>query len=130
MPRDIVIDTDVLVIGGGQAGLFAAIKAREQGATVTLVDKGYAGKAGQTQQICTMCIFDPEKHDMEAWLKSTHITNEFTDNQEWVELVFRESLDRWNDMCSWGLKTLRYDKNGEVFVSLAGTTKAGLFLAK
>ena len=36
------IKTDVLVIGAGNAGLFAAIKAAEEGAAVTLVDKGFA----------------------------------------------------------------------------------------
>ena len=38
------ITTDVLVIGGGMAGLCAAIKAKEQGIDVTLVEKGHAGK--------------------------------------------------------------------------------------
>jgi succinate dehydrogenase/fumarate reductase flavoprotein subunit len=31
------ITTDVLVIGGGMAGMFAAIKAKEQGLDVTLL---------------------------------------------------------------------------------------------
>ena len=46
---DRLIKTDVLVVGGGQAGFFAALKAQEQGAKVTMVDKGYAGKSGQSQ---------------------------------------------------------------------------------
>ena len=37
------VETDVLVIGGGIAGCFAAIKAKEQGLDVTIVDKAYAG---------------------------------------------------------------------------------------
>ena len=41
-------ETDVLVIGGGIAGCFSAIRAREQGADVIMVDKGYVGKAGAT----------------------------------------------------------------------------------
>ena len=40
------ITTDVLVIGGGIAGIFAAIKAKEQGADVVLADKGTVGKSG------------------------------------------------------------------------------------
>ena len=52
------IKTDVLVIGAGNAGLFAAIKAAEEGAAVTLVDKGFAGKSGQSQ-------------NMETWTSST-----------------------------------------------------------
>jgi succinate dehydrogenase/fumarate reductase flavoprotein subunit len=43
-----VVETDVLIIGGGIAGLFAAIKPREQGLDVTIVDKGYAGKSGSS----------------------------------------------------------------------------------
>ena len=39
-------DTDVLIIGDGIAATFAAIKAREQGAKLTLVDKGYVGRSG------------------------------------------------------------------------------------
>ena len=42
------ITTDVLIIGGGMAGMFAAIKAKEQGLDVTLTDKAYVGKAGST----------------------------------------------------------------------------------
>ena len=38
-------ETDVLVIGGGMAGLFAAIKAREKGVDVAIIDKGFVGKS-------------------------------------------------------------------------------------
>ncbi|MBU2499400.1 MAG: FAD-dependent oxidoreductase, partial [Proteobacteria bacterium] len=39
--------SDILVVGGGAAGCFAAIKARENGVEkVVLVDKGYVGKSG------------------------------------------------------------------------------------
>ncbi|MFX0578197.1 FAD-binding protein [Nocardia nepalensis] len=41
-------DADVLVIGGGPAAAWAAIHAREAGAEVTLVDKGYCGTSGAT----------------------------------------------------------------------------------
>ncbi|MGM7644906.1 FAD-binding protein [Nocardia sp. JW2] len=40
--------TDVLVIGGGPAAAWAAIHAREAGARVILVDKGYCGTSGAT----------------------------------------------------------------------------------
>ncbi len=40
--------TDVLGIGGGMAGLFAAIKAHDAGAKVMLVSKGCLGSSGQT----------------------------------------------------------------------------------
>ena len=45
IPRE-EVETDVLVIGGGYAGVFAAIKAREKGVDVTLVEKGTIFKSG------------------------------------------------------------------------------------
>ena len=57
MSQEKVIDTDVLVIGGGMAGCFAAIKAREQGVGVLLVDKGYTGKSGQTPFASHFSVF-------------------------------------------------------------------------
>lgn len=41
-------DTDVLVIGGGLAGTWAAIAAAREGARVILADKGYCGTSGVT----------------------------------------------------------------------------------
>ena len=42
------IQCDVLVVGGGAAGLTAAIEARSRGATVALACKGKAGKSGNS----------------------------------------------------------------------------------
>lgn len=53
------LDTDVLIIGGGVAATFAAIKAREQGTTVTLVDKGYVGRSGLTPYFHGFAYYDP-----------------------------------------------------------------------
>lgn len=39
---------DVLVVGGGMAGLFAAVKAHDAGANVMIVSKGRLGASGQT----------------------------------------------------------------------------------
>lgn len=43
-----LIETDVLIIGGGCAGDFAALKASEAGATVVLIDKTNVKTAGAT----------------------------------------------------------------------------------
>ncbi len=40
------LKTDILVIGGGIAGAFAAYKARQSGARVLLVDRSYFGRSG------------------------------------------------------------------------------------
>jgi flavin-dependent dehydrogenase len=42
---DLEISTDVLVIGGGPAGAWAALAAAERGASVIVAEKGYTGTA-------------------------------------------------------------------------------------
>ncbi|GEE01899.1 oxidoreductase [Gordonia spumicola] len=42
------LSTDVLVVGGGPAATWAAIAARDRGADVVLIDKGYCGTSGAT----------------------------------------------------------------------------------
>lgn len=49
-PRSVAVpaECDVLVLGGGPAGTWAALGAASSGARVTLVDKGYCGTSGST----------------------------------------------------------------------------------
>ena len=47
------LSADVLVVGGGPAGTWAAIKAAQAGADVVLVDKGRCGSSGATASVGT-----------------------------------------------------------------------------
>jgi succinate dehydrogenase/fumarate reductase flavoprotein subunit len=47
-PADIVLKADVLIVGGGMAGAWAAATAARMGASVILADKGYCGTSGVT----------------------------------------------------------------------------------
>lgn len=47
-PDELALRADVLVIGGGMAGAWAAAAAAQAGASVILVDKGYCGTSGVT----------------------------------------------------------------------------------
>ena len=46
--EELSITTDVLIVGGGMAGVWAATSAAQAGAKVVLVDKGYCGTSGVT----------------------------------------------------------------------------------
>jgi succinate dehydrogenase/fumarate reductase flavoprotein subunit len=47
-PHALEIEADVLVIGGGLAGCWAAVAAAREGASVVLAEKGYCGTSGVT----------------------------------------------------------------------------------
>lgn len=113
---DEYIKTDVLVIGGGMAGFFAAIKAREQGLDVTLTDKAYVGKAGSTHfSEGDIVYFRPERgHKLEEWVNFVSERCEYINNREWDEICLKESEDRYNDLVSWGVQF--YEKDGKTYI--------------
>ena len=104
------ISTDVLVIGGGMAGCFAAIKAREQGREVVLVDKGFVSKSGETPYAGDTVVFNEAwGHDLDAWLTQVSVVGEYLNDRRWNEIVFRESFERFLDLRSWGVQFLEED---------------------
>ena len=112
MTRDNVVETDVLVIGGGMAGCFAAIKAKEVGVEVVLVDKGYVSKSGETPYAGDTAVFNPKwGHNLDEWLVQVSTVGEYVNNRHWNEIVFKESYARYLDLESWGVKFLK--ENGE-----------------
>ena len=94
MPSESWVETDVLVIGGGMAGLFAAIKAREEGVDVILVDKNYVSRSGSTAFAeGDYSVFNPAwGHDLTAWMTQATTVGEYVNNPEWTEITIRESL--------------------------------------
>ncbi len=105
-----MIECDVLVIGGGMAGCFAAVKAREQGLNVLLVDKGYVSRSGETPYAGDTAVFDPDwGHDLGQWSTQVNVIGEYLNNRHWNELVFRDSRERFADLCSWGVQFLQKD---------------------
>ena len=52
-------EADVLVVGSGIAGLFAAVKAHDAGARVLMVSKGRLGSSGQTPFARGIFAYDP-----------------------------------------------------------------------
>ena len=110
MSLENVVETDVLVIGGGMAGCFAAIKAKEQGLDVTLVDKGYVSKSGETPFAGDTAVFHPGwGHKLNAWMDQVNTVGEYINNREWNEIVFKDSYTRYQDLDSWGVEFLKED---------------------
>jgi succinate dehydrogenase/fumarate reductase flavoprotein subunit len=116
MPEEYELAADVLVIGGGMAGLFAAIKSREMGGTVILVEKGYAGRSGATHFAGgDFLLFDSSSgQQLEVWLKQASRRSEYLNNHTWTEIIFRESEARFRDLLHFGVEPCKEDGNFRV----------------
>ncbi len=128
MALETEIVTDVLVIGGGYAGCFAAIKAKEQGVDVTLVDRGHIGKSGESPWATNTVVFNPEwGHDLAAWMNQVNFLSEYVNDPEWTEITFKDSYARFQDRLSWGEEYYKDDKGEWMFVTGMPSDTPGKF---
>jgi hypothetical protein len=99
------ISTDVLVIGGGMAGLFAAVKAHDAGATVLMVSKGRLGSSGQTPFAKGIFAYDPkkEKLSIDEFAQAVSRSALGTNNDIYTKQLAEHSLSRVNELKEWGL---------------------------
>ena len=98
--------TDVLVIGGGIAGLFAAITARDAGMNVILVEKNYAGKSGSSiMGSGQINVYNPDwGMDFDKCFQSFVRTGEYLNNREWLKTMMLESWGIYENMRDWGVE--------------------------
>ncbi|MBU0945880.1 MAG: FAD-binding protein [Proteobacteria bacterium] len=96
--------TDVLVIGGGMAGLFAAVKAHDAGAKVTLVSKGRLGSSGQTPFAKGIFAYDAskEKVSLDEFVETVSRSALGTNNPAYTRQMAEHSLARVNELREWG----------------------------
>jgi succinate dehydrogenase/fumarate reductase flavoprotein subunit len=111
--KTIIKSCDVLVVGGGLAGCFAAVGARTHGLDVILVDKNYTGKTGCSVPAGGILVFNPEWGDkIDEWVDQFSRVGEYVVDRNWVETLLRDSYSRHRDMVSWGIPF--YMKDGSV----------------
>ncbi len=97
---------DVLVVGGGYAGLFAALEAKEAGADVLLVDKGYPGYSGMSGWASSHCYFDEDFGDSrEEFEYGMMYANEYLANLDWVAKWEDESKSVYEKCVDIGILT-------------------------
>ena len=101
------IETDVLIVGGGIAGLMAAINAADQGVKVTVAEKANtkrsgSGAAGNDHFLC----FIPEIHgdDMGPIIQETRnsLIGGFHDSTHTIKFL-EQSFARVRDWDDWGI---------------------------
>ena len=97
-------ETDVLVVGGGMAGLFAAVKAHDAGARVLMVSKGRLGASGQTPFARGIFAYDPAtaRMSLDQFVESVFRSALGTNNPVFTRQMAVDSLARVNELKAWG----------------------------
>jgi succinate dehydrogenase/fumarate reductase flavoprotein subunit len=96
------LDTDVLVVGGGLAGLMTAIRARELGAEVLVVDKAKVAKSGCSPFAAGIYNAVLPEDDPVLWAKEVIEAGDFLNDQEWVSQHARLSYPIITMIDNWG----------------------------
>jgi succinate dehydrogenase/fumarate reductase flavoprotein subunit len=96
--------TDVLVIGGGMAGLFAAVKAHDAGSQVMLVSKGRLGSSGQTPFAKGIFAYDAATANitLDEFVAKVSRSALGTNNPVYTRQMAEHSLARVNELRQWG----------------------------
>ena len=106
------LETDVLVIGAGGAGMYAAVAAARNGADVILADKSMISRGGATimAQMTTAAALGTQYPDSwEKHLEDTLAAGRGLCNEELSEILCREAIDRILEMDSWKVGWARKD---------------------
>jgi succinate dehydrogenase/fumarate reductase flavoprotein subunit len=109
-----VVSTDLLIIGGGLAGLVAAIEAKEYHVDVLLVDKqtiGWSGKAPKVGGGLWVMLPDDDVDRFAEY----HVKNIgcYLNDQELLYAYARESFGAIEKLMEWGVK-LPKDEKGKL----------------
>src|ERR1700756_2731816 len=111
-PASLHTDTDVLVIGAGGAGMYAAIEAARHGARVLLVDRSLIGRGGATvmAQMTVAVALGSQTPD--------HWTHHYADTltagrglcaEPLARLLCEEGPEAIREMDQWGIGWARQD---------------------
>ena len=114
------LTTDVLVVGGGIAGCFAAIRAKELGVDVIMVEQGTSGFSGMSARgMHYLRVVLPED-DHDLVLKGTVLESEYMIDQEFAEIGIKETYDRFQDLLKFGVG-FRRDDSGQILWNFTDT---------
>lgn len=99
-----VLDTDVLVIGGGLTGCWAAIQARREGASVILIDKGQVATTGCGSFSCGNIACPFPEDDVSLWETELLQVGRGLSDKGWVRTCLSKIPECVRDMQAFGVQ--------------------------
>ena len=109
------LQTDVLVIGAGGAGMYAAITAAETGVSILLLDKSVVGRSGATimaQMTVAAAIGEPEQDHWRFHLADTITAGRGLVDEPLARILCQSAPDRIRQMDDWGVGWARDRERG------------------
>ncbi|MET8870408.1 FAD-binding protein [Nocardia sp. NPDC004604] len=97
-------ETDVLVLGGGPAGVWAAVSAASAGARVVLVDKARCGASGPTACGTTSLWNIPPGPARDDAVRRAYAHGGGLAEPEWMLRVLDETHRRVEQLAQWGYR--------------------------
>ncbi|TCL71813.1 FAD-binding protein [Rhizobium sp. BK251] len=110
------LQADVLVIGGGPSGAWAALAAAENGARVILADKGYLGTSGATapSNTGTWCV-PPGENRQQIVERRWQRTGDLAD-QRWMLRCVDRAYENLLKLVEWGYP-FPNDDDGKLYIA-------------
>jgi succinate dehydrogenase / fumarate reductase flavoprotein subunit len=113
MPSDLIaISTDVLVIGSGAAGIYAAIEASRNGAQVLLADRSLIGRGGATvmaQMTVAVALGEETPDDPQYHYANTIAAGRGLCDEKLAHLLCDDAPECIREMDHWGVGWARKD---------------------
>ena len=112
MADAITLAGDVLVVGGGGAGMIAAVAAARNGAKVLLIDKNVVGRGGATimaQMTCASALGEVEPDGPDLHLEDTLAAGRGLCDENLAALLCDGSPKRIRELASWKVNWARRD---------------------
>jgi len=106
------LSTDVLVVGAGGAGMYAALSAARHGAQVLLIDKNMIGRGGATimaQMTVAAALAEQEADSWQEHYADTMDAGRGLCDPALAEIVCRQAPERMREMDDWGVGWARAD---------------------
>ncbi|WP_052848194.1 FAD-binding protein [Streptomyces avicenniae] len=108
------LTADVLVVGGGPAATWAAVKAAESGASVVLADKGWCGSSGATAAAGTgVWYVPPHPEAREAAMASREGLGGHLADRRWMARVLDQTWENMHEVASVSRYPFPVDERGE-----------------
>ncbi|CAG4900657.1 FAD-dependent oxidoreductase [Paraburkholderia saeva] len=118
--NSIALDVDVLVLGGGPAGAWAALSAARRGATVVLADKGYCGTSGAAAASNNNVWYVADSNDYERHFAERHASGGGLNERAWTDALLANVVGRLHLLGDLGYPFARKGDGTANYATLRG----------